>query len=103
MEAFTVTGKGLRKTLGRGLWGEIERRRQRGRGGQGEAREKRTYLRRVTREGATMGDIKQEGRGHTLEMMNPMRETTRPPRTQRFREPHPLPSTPHAFRLCHEP
>jgi hypothetical protein len=40
MEAFTVTGKGLRKTLGRGLPGEIERRRWRGGGELGEAREK---------------------------------------------------------------
>lgn len=43
MEAFTVTGKGLRKTLGRGLWGEREEKTERrGRPGRSQGEKDRS-------------------------------------------------------------
>lgn len=80
-----------------------ERRKQRGGGDPGEAREKRPGLSlQGDKEGCNNGratSTKREEDTHR----NPTRETTRLPRTQRFREAHPHPGTPHAFRLCHEP
>lgn len=39
-----------------------------------------------------MGDINQEGRGHTLEMMNPRRETTGSPGPRGSENPTPTPA-----------